>query len=393
MNKIIFHVDVNSAFLSWTAVDLINKGEKVDLREIPSVIGGDISQRKGVVLAKSHIAKKYGIKTGESIFSAKKKCSKLTIVRPNFDVYKKSSKDLMNLLSAYTERIEKFSIDECFLDLTYSNYKEPIKLALEIKEKIHKELGFTVNIGISTNKVLAKMASDFEKPNKIHTLYKNEIKEKMWPLPVENLFMVGEKSKQKLNTIGVYTIGDLANMPLQLTKGKFKKYGIMIWNYANGIDNSEVKNEGYKNKCISSSTTLSYNITKKEEAFKVLLNLSEDVCYRLRKLKKNCLSISVTIRNNDFKDYSHQKKIKNSTSSTEEVYNISKKLFLEMWNNEPIRLLGVSISNICKEEYYQVTLFEDKKKNKSSNLDRTIDGIREKYGENYIFRLSSKNKK
>ncbi len=238
-DRIVFHIDVNSAFLSWSAVDYLSKGEKIDLRKIPSIVGGDETKRHGVVLAKSISAKKYGIETGEPIVKAKKKCADILVIPPSFSVYSKYSKAMFKLLEEYTPIIQKFSIDECFLDLT--GKKQYLKLAYIIKDRIKKELGFTVNMGISNNKLLAKMASDFEKPDKIHTLFPCDIKNKMWPLPVEDLFMVGKATLPKLNGMNIYTIGDLAKYDLTFLKYKFKNYGELLWNNANGIDNSKVE--------------------------------------------------------------------------------------------------------------------------------------------------------
>ena len=198
--KLIFHIDVNSAFLSWTATNKLMKGSDIDLRNIAAVIGGDEESRRGVVLAKSMIAKKNGIVTGESLFSARKKCSNLVVVSPDFRLYERCSNDMRKFFGDYTPYVENFSIDESFLDVTsYNTSKEAaLKLANDIGSRIKKELGFTVNIGISDVKLLAKMASDFEKPHKVHTLYKNEIKKKLWNLQLENFSWLGKELFQDL---------------------------------------------------------------------------------------------------------------------------------------------------------------------------------------------------
>lgn len=393
--KIIFHVDVNSAFLSWTAVDRINNGEGIDLRDIPSVIGHD--EGRGVVLAKSESAKKFKIVTGESIYTAKRKCPNIVIVRPNFEVYSYFSKAMMKLLGDYTPHIEQYSIDECFMDMTNFLDDEPIVMANNIKRKIFEELGFTVNVGISCNKILAKMASELKKPNLVHTLFKDEIKTKMWPLPVGDLFMVGSRSVSKLNEIGIFTIGDLAKYNEITLKKIFKSYGSMIWNYANGIDNSEVEsNDDYEVKIISNSNTFSRDISNRNEAHNALLSLCDNVAARLRKTKRYCTSVSVSVRSSNFKNYSHQRKLKNSTDSTKVIYETIKELFDEIWKGEPIRLLGVAISNLEYEETEQISMFSDvniNKKNKA--LDKVLDDIRSKYGDNSVVRsvfLENKNK-
>ena len=283
-NRIIFHIDVNSAFLSWSAVYRLGKGENIDFREVPSVVGGDEKDRRGVVLAKSVPAKKYGIITGEPIISAKRKCAELMIIPPTFSVYSQYSSFMLELLQEYTPKIEKFSIDECFLDLT--GEKEYMKLAYIIKERIKKELGFTVNIGISNNKLLAKMASDFQKPDKIHTLFPKEIKDKMWPLPVEELYMVGKATVPKLHNMNIRTIGDLANCDVNILKYKLKSYGYMLWNNANGIDNSKVEDRTSDDiKTVGNSTTTRFDVKDRDTAHRIILSLCETTALRLRELR------------------------------------------------------------------------------------------------------------
>jgi len=186
MGQIIFHIDVNSAFLSWTAVEQLKNGAKQDIREIPAIIGGDRESRHGIVLAKSVPAKKYGIITGEPIVHALRKCPEVQIYPSNHKMYREYSRQFMEFLRTYTPDIEQVSVDECYMDFTgiAHKYHSPIDAALEIKNAVHEKFGFTVNVGISVNHLLAKMASDFEKPNKVHTLFPEEIEQKMWPLPV-----------------------------------------------------------------------------------------------------------------------------------------------------------------------------------------------------------------
>ncbi|AJA48985.1 DNA polymerase IV [Clostridium pasteurianum DSM 525 = ATCC 6013] len=388
-NRIIFHIDVNSAFLSWSSVYNLQQGEAVDFREIPAVIGGDSKSRHGVVLAKSISAKKYNIKTGESIFSAKKKCPQLKVIPPEHHLYRKYSNAMMDILKTYTPMIEKFSIDECFMDLTgiKKAYEDPENFALSIKESIKKELGFTVNIGISSNKLLAKMASDFEKPDRIHTLYPDEIQKKMWPLPVENLFMVGRAAVPRLHKLHIKTIGELANCDLKLLKNEFKNYGALIWNYARGIENSEVKDNSFiKAKSIGNSTTLSADIEDRVSAHKILLALCETVSMRLRSSKSICKVVTVVIKNSDFISYSKQKQLYNATDSTKDITKAAYEIFDKVWRGDKIRLLGVSVSHLSPNELYQTSLFDSEGKMKNEKLDRTLDSIRSKYGSNSIMR-------
>jgi DNA polymerase-4 len=388
--RLIFHIDVNSAFLSWSAADKLKKGENIDLRDIASVIGGDEKSRRGVVLAKSMLAKKSGIVTGESLFTARKKCANLVVVSPDFRIYERCSRDMKSIFMDYTPFVEKFSIDECFLDVTSYNTSREAALALacDIKNRIKEELGFTVNIGISDVKLLAKMASDFEKPDKIHTLFKSEIKKKLWNLQVGELFMVGSKTVPRLNNLNIFTIGDLAQYNIEFLKYHFKSSGIMMWKYANGIDDREVKSNKDELKGISNSTTLSDDIKSKNEAYNVLLALVEHTASRLREIKKCCYCICVTIRNNEFIDYSRSKTLSDSTDSTEEILKTVKKIFDELWKGEPIRLLGVSLNNLCEDNFKQISIFDvDSTRDKKQRaIDKTMDSLRGRYGEDIVMK-------
>ena len=237
MSRTIFHIDVNSAYLSWSAVEKLKNGFDVDLREIPSIIGGDEASRHGIVLAKSVSAKKYGVTTGEPVASALRKCANLVMEPPNHQMYREYSRQLMEYFKTYTPDIEQLSVDECFLDYTpiAHLYGEPVAFANRLKNEVKEKFGFTVNIGISEVKILAKMASDFQKPDKVHTLWKSEIQKKMWPLPVSELYMVGKSSLPKLRNLGIHTIGDLAGMNHEILEAHFKSFGKLIWENANGI--------------------------------------------------------------------------------------------------------------------------------------------------------------
>lgn len=242
MSRLVFHIDVNSAYLSWEAARRVATGE-ADLRLIPSAIGGDREKRTGVILAKSIPAKKFGVRTGEPVAMALRKCPDLVLARPDFRLYEQSSKAFMDICREYAPVVEKYSIDECFLNMsgTHRIYPDPLAIAHTIKDKIRDTLGFTVNVGIGENKILAKMASDFEKPDKVHTLYLHEIPQKLWPLPVRELFTVGASTSEKLEKARIRTIGDLAHTPLervQMIVGM--KLGKQLHDYANGIDDSPV---------------------------------------------------------------------------------------------------------------------------------------------------------
>lgn len=386
MDRIIFHVDVNSAFLSWSAIDRLKRGEEQDLRELIAVIGHD--EARGVVLAKSEGAKKLKITTGESIQTAKRKYPELVIVQPDFSVYERNSQLLVELLRGYTPNIEQYSIDECFLDMTRFLEDTPVATAQGIRERIQRELGFTVNIGISSNKVLAKMGSDLKKPNRVHTLFPNEMKMKLWPQPVENLFMVGRRSTEKLHEMGIFTIGELAAYNEFTLKKIFKSYGGLIYRYANGIDDSPVEsNDDYEIKIISNSTTVKVDITSRVDARKALLSLVENVAARLRKSGRYCGCVAVTIRNAQFKDYSHQRKLPRPTDSTKQIYEEATELFDKLWKGEPIRLLGVALSHLEYEAMEQLSLFTSEQTlEKNKALDRVIDDLRNKFGEQAVVR-------
>ena len=395
MERKILHVDVNNAFLSWTAVEKLNSGEEIDIRKIPAIIGGDEAQRKGVVLAKSDIAKQFGIKTGEPIFFARKKCPQVKMFETNFKIYKKYSDKMFDILSEYTNVIERFSIDECFVDLTHAplKNKDIVETAYEISERIKKELGFTVNIGVANNKLLAKMASDFQKPDRVHTLFKHEIPIKMWKLPVGELFMVGRKSIPKLERLGIRTIQDLAQYDRKIILETFGKYGEMIWNYANGIDYSEVVYIPEKPKGIGNSTTFPYDISNIDKLNEALLVITDQVAYRLRKSGMLAKVINVQIKNNKFEVISHQKKLELSTNSTRKIYEEAKKLLKEIYIGEPIRLLGVRVDNLCDKEEKQISLFDNNDNKKQEKLDKAMDEIKEKYGYNLITRAGKMNTK
>ncbi len=387
MERIIFHVDVNNAFLSWSAIDMLKNGSKLDIRTIPSVVAGDEKKRHGVVVAKSFPAKMAGIKTGDPLYLARRKVDKLYVVNSKRDNYIKYSNAFYNILCKYTPIIERYSIDECFMDMTGMKmlYGDMEKLAYKIKDEIYDKLGFTVNIGIGNCKVCAKMASDFEKPNKVHTLYQNEIKEKMWPLDVDELFMVGKKSSIKLHELGINKIGDLACSNLNVLEKYFKSMGRMMYEYANGIDDSDVEKPLPKNKGIGNSTTLSKDATDIMTLKKVIKKLSYMVGIRLRGEDKYATVIAVQLKNNNFINFVHQKKLINPVSSDDDIYENACVLLKEMWNGDPIRLVGLRVSDFTDKSYEQVSLFEKVgKTNERDKVQKAMDKINKKYGNNTI---------
>ena len=392
MDRLVFHVDVNSAFLSWEAARRVANGEP-DIRLIPSAIGGDREKRTGVVLAKSIPAKKFGIKTGEPIGMALRKCPDLFLARPDFRLYEANSKKFMDICREYAPVVEKASIDECYLDFTGTHriYPDPIALAHTIKNRIRDELGFTVNVGIGSNKLLAKMASDFEKPDKVHTLLFSEMPTKMWPLPVGELFTVGGATADKLRHAKIMTIGDLAHTDLaRVQKIVGMKMGKHIHDYANGIDPSPVLAEPEEAKGYSISTTLEEDVKKATQAYPVLLALADSVTARIRSDGAKAYCVAVSIRDNSFKTRSHQRSLMNPTDISKEVYEISKELFDELWDGAtPLRLLGIALTNITREEVAQFSLFPDEAREKAKKLDKAKDALNAKFGSATIVRGSS----
>lgn len=389
MKRTIFHIDVNSAYLSWEAVYRLQKGDPLDLRTVPSIVGGDPKTRHGIVLAKSIPAKKFGIQTGETLYSALTKCPNLVIVPSNYSLYLQCSNAMMEIFREYSPVIQRYSVDEIFMDYTNmeEHYGDPLTAAHEIKDRIKSELGFTVNVGISNNKLLAKMASDLRKPDQVHTLYPHEIKDKMWPLPVEDLFMVGRATAPKLRQIGIETIGDLAQFDINLLKYKLKSHGLLIWQFANGIEESVVRVSNHIDmKGIGNSTTIPFDVTDKETAYRILLAITETVSMRLRAAACVTRVISVSIKNSEFHSYSHQRKLFNATDCTTTIFEIVKKLFKSMWKGETIRHLGVRVSDLSTNEFYQRTFFDDPLIEKKRAIDHTIDSLRMRYGAHAIQR-------
>ncbi len=379
MARIIFHVDVNNAYLSWSAVYLLQQGYGIDIRTVPSVIGGDEEDRHGIVLAKSPIAKKYGVVSAETIYSAKKKCPNLLVYPPVFEFYIKESNCFYNYLRQYTPMIEQASIDECFMDLTDTKYlyDDILKLAYKIKNDIKEKYGFTVNVGIGNNKLCAKMASDFEKPDKVHTLFDYEIKDKMWPLPVGDLLFVGKRSALLLESLGIKTIGDLANKePFQLER-YFKNRSVDLINSAKGIDNSKVIVDYGLNKCISISRTLKEDTKDEKVIKKILLDMSNQVGLRARRHNQFANTIAITFKTSSFKAYSHQLKLVNPINNTMDIYHNVLELLKEINLQEEIRSIGIRLDNLKTKPNEQVSLFSEKKEDNS--LQKLMDDINSKY--------------
>lgn len=387
MKRIIFHIDVNNAFLSWTAVDLLEQGYKYDIRNSYAVIGGDETARKGIVLAKSMPAKKMGIKTADTLFSARKRCPALRVYKPNYKMYQEKSAMLFEHLKSYTPDIEVASIDECYMDYgkVANLYGDAIKFANKLKDEIYSKLGFTVNIGIANNKLCAKMASDFSKPNKVHTLFDDEIETKMYPLSIGDLFGIGKKTSEKLEKLNILKIGDLANADINFLSKYFKNQAVHMIDRAKGIDDSRVISEIVDPTSISNEITLSQDVTNKIMLYSYLDSLSSQVALRLRKQKKYAHVIVVVLKDNKFQRKQHQKKIMNATNITKEIFEVSKQILDEMYDGTPIRLIGLRLDGLVDTVSYQASLFEDTDSRENDEaVDNLIDTLQEKYGMNII---------
>lgn len=394
MKRIIFHIDVNSAYLSWTALEQLSEGSEIDLRLIPSIIGGDIEKRHGVVLAKSIPAKAYGIVTGEPVVNAYRKCPGLIMASPDHQMYSRRSQMLMQFLQSICPDIEQTSVDECYMDYTSiaGLYSSPEAAAHFIKDQVLLRFGFTVNIGISDRKVLAKMASDFKKPNLVHTLYSHEIAAKLWPLPISSLYMCGRSSVETLRKLEILTIGDLAAADPAIVCAHLKSHGKLLWEFANAIDDSQVISEPVKHKGVGNSTTLSKDVTERAEACRVLLSLAESVGRRLRASRETAALICTEIKYSNFHSVSHQKILAAPTSSNDAIYQTSMELFDELWDHSPIRLLGIRTSKLQPEdEPTQLNLFDyvqSQPSEKQQKLDAALDSIRARYGSGAVMRGS-----
>lgn len=395
MAAIVFHIDVNSAYLSWTAVEQLKHGAEVDLRTIPAIIGGDQKSRHGIVLAKSISAKKYGIRTGEPVANAFRKCPNLVIAAPNHKMYREKSHQLMEYLRTYTTEIEQVSVDECYMNFTdiADKFESPVKAAREIKDGVKGRFGFTVNIGISSNKLLAKMASDFEKPDKVHTLFPEEIPLKMWPLPISELFMAGRSSVDTMKKLEIHTIGDLAKTDPKLIELHMKSHGRMLWNFANGIDDSQVQSKRAEAKGIGNSTTLSEDATTYEEVQKVFKSLAQSVGGRLRKAGQKAMMVSMEIKYYNFQSMSHQMQLQKPTNQDNVIYDTACQLFLESWNGEPVRLLGIRTAKLVDaSEPEQLSIFDiklpEKPDEKHQKLNQAMEEIRKKFGDSAVIKAS-----
>ena len=400
MTPVIFHIDVNSAYLSWTAVEQLKNGAKIDLRDIPAIIGGDQKSRHGVVLAKSIPAKRYGIRTGEPVANAFRKCPNLVMEPPDHRRYREKSQMLMEYLRTFTKEIEQVSVDECYVDMTEAvrQFSSPVEAALVMKNGVHEKFGFTVNVGISSNKLLAKMASDFEKPDKVHTLFPEEIRMKMWPLPVGELYMAGHSSVEVLKKLEILTIGDLAQADPGLLVLHLKSHGQMLWEFANGIDHSSVQPQQTEAKGVGNSTTLSEDAETLEQIRPVFADLAESVSGRLKKAGQKASMVSMEIKYYDFRKISHQKQLMRPTNEKNVLYESACELFEEIWTGEPVRLLGIRTAKLVSEtEPEQLSIFDleipEPMDEKHQKLKAAMEQLDARFGKGTVIAASQMKKK
>lgn len=366
-------------------------GEKTDLRLIPSIVGGDQEKRHGIVLAKSVPAKKYDIKTGEAIVTAKQKCPGLVVIPPDYGLYVNASRAFMEKLRQYTDQVIQYSIDEAWA--VFDGYEklygqgQMVSFAHKLKDEIKEELGFTVNIGISTNFLLSKMAGDFSKPDKVHTLFPEEIKKKMWTLPVSELFFVGKATTAKLHKLGIYTIGELAQADEDMIRAHLKTPGKIIQGYARGEDLQPYMFTHEANKGYGNSLTAPVDVVTEEYAKHLMLSLCETVGMRLRDDNVKISVVSVHITTFEFQYAHKQMQLLTPTDVTEEIYTAACQIFKKIWDGRtPLRQIGVHTSKVESDAGRQYNLFDLQKYDRLEVLNRTVDKIRERYSEDSIFR-------
>ena len=385
MKRIIFHIDQNCYFAS---VEMISRPE---LRNVPMAVAGDASVRHGIILAKNEPAKKYGIKTAEAIWQAKAKCPELVLVDAHHKKYEFYSKKIRAMYSEYTDKVEPFGLDECWLDMTgiVSDYAEAEETALEIRNRVKEEFKLTCSVGISFNKVFAKLGSDYKKPDATTVFSDENWKEKIWPLPVADLLFVGRHTAEKLLKINVKTIGDLANTDGEFISRYLGKAGEMLWEYANGLDDAPVAESGYKRipKSVGNSTTTAEDMTSDRQIERTLHMLSESVAERLRKHTLKGTVVQITVRDRDLSIYEKQKIIYKPTDDAKVIYAAARDLFKESYDWEKgVRSIGVRCTKLVRADSgEQLSFFNEvKASERDDRLNKAIDDINRRYGSSVI---------
>ena len=378
MKRIIFHIDVNSAFLSWTAVKMVREGGP-DIRLVPSVVSGDPEDRRSIITAASMPAKKLGIKTAQPVSMALRTCPSLVIVRGDWEWYRQCSEGFIRICRSYSPVLQQFSIDECFIDMSFrTTVEDAVAVATRLKDEVRETLGFTVNVGVGSNKLLAKMASDFEKPDKVHTLWESEVQEKMWPLGVRDLLWVGKKTEERLIANGVRTIGDLAVLGMGSLSGMVgRKFALQLHDNANGRDDSPVETEVAEAKSYSAERTFSKDYTDPKDVDRALFNVACIVAHRIRRDKFRASTVSMFIKHSDFTVQQKQTSLPEPTDVTAVILNEARRLLGEIWDGSPLRQVGLGVSKLTHESAVQMSLFEDPKLDYYRDWDRRFDKAKE----------------
>ena len=381
MERIILHSDCNSFYAS---VECLHHPE---IREKPVAVGGDIEQRHGIILAKNQLAKQFHVSTGEAIWQAKQKCPELIVLPPNFPLYLRFSRLARDIYLDYSNRVEPFGLDEAWLDITSSeNQKDKgERTAHEIRKRIREELGITVSIGVSYNKIFAKLGSDYRKPDAVTMITKENYRQIAWPLPVSDLLYVGPATKRKLNGFGVHTIGELAQTPVEILRSKFGKIGDILWCFSNGLDSSPVAD--FQNqpvvKSIGNSTTAPRDLERDEDVKIILYVLADSVARRLREQGLKGRTIHFSVRDNSLFSFTRQKTLLSYTNLTGEIAREALSLFREHYRwKRPVRSIGISVSDLAADTIYsQTSLFCDEvKREKVERLDKALDRLKARFG-------------
>ena len=379
----ILHSDMNNFYASVEC--MLNPS----LKGKPVAVCGSVEERHGIVLAKNYPAKAYGVQTGEAVWQAQQKCTGLVIVSPHFDEYIKYSKLAREVYGHYTNQVEPYGMDECWLDISEYNGKNPEAVAYEIKETMKEELGLTVSVGVSYNKIFAKLGSDMKKPDAVTVIPKESFKEKIWRLPASDLLFVGRATKRTLDRFCIRTIGDLANTAPEFLKSHLGIHGLKLWQYANGLDNSPVMYEDYRPvvKSVDHGTTTKADLTSNEEVWITILELSQDIGHRLKKLGMNCMGISICIRNEDLMHKEWQQKLNFATQSPFVIAKLAYALFLQkyVWNKN-IRSVTVRAINLISDSApMQLDLFVDQDSmTRQTKIDNCIESLRARFGSEII---------
>ncbi len=383
-DRVILHSDCNGFYAS---VECLYNPQ---IRNKPVAVSGDAENRHGIILAKNEIAKRYGIKTGEAIWQAKKKCPELITVLPHFDLYKRFSKMARRIYSDYTDRIEPFGLDESWLDVTHNIEKSGTEIAREINRRIKEELGITVSIGVSFNKIFAKFGSDYKKPDAITAITRENYKSIVWDSPAEDLLYVGKATKKKLNNIGIYTIGDIARSDINLLRSHLGKWGDLIYGFANGYDSSPVSHmdENSEVKSIGNSTTTPRDMKTYKDVKIVMYILCDSVCRRMREQGFMARTVEISVRDKELNIFTRQCTLNDYTNLTKEITLAALQLFKRSYKMQiPLRSIGVSVTDFVHDNVpHQISILKDEERlMQNEQLDKTIDMLKKRFG-NYVLR-------